>query len=145
MPRFILVYTGQISAGMHAVPTNEVHPRAYGGRFSHNCTPCSFHGLIPVHTGQILIFAGSSPGFRVHPRAYGADHGNGRFSICPSRFIPVHTGQILNFPKISESTKSLIQSQIPAVGSVCITFSECVFADNAFWSKSGRSSSLSPP
>jgi len=39
----------------------------------------------------------------------------------------VYTGQILNFPKISETTKSPILSQIPAVGSVCLTFSEYVF------------------
>ena len=96
--------TGRHSGIKKAASAQGVHPRAYGGRFSHNRTPCSFHG-----------------------------------------FIPVHTGQILNFSKISETTKSLIPSQIPAVGSVCITFSECVFADNTFWSKNGQNDNLSLP
>ena len=183
------MYTGQISAGMHAVPTNEAHPRAYGADSpttvhpvpSMGSSPCirggftgilftkSTVGLIPVHTGQMrpAVRTGNSP--PVHPRAYGADEEKdcyeiigegsspcirGRFALInphmsPARFIPVHTGQILNFPKISETTKSLIPSQIPAVGSVCITFFECVFADNTFWSserkKPPKTQSAHPP
>ena len=119
---------------------------------------------IPVHTGQICVVLSPSEHAKVHPRAYGADspttvhpvpsmgsspctrgrcdQRSGQATVL--RFIPVHTGQILNFPKISETTKSLIPSQIPAVGSVCITFSECVFADNTFWSKKTDKNKICP-
>lgn len=156
--RFIPVRTGQIVFPESAFKRRKVHPRANGGRFSHNCTPCSFHGFIPVHTGQMrpAVRTGNSP--PVHPRVYGADYNlmyqkienlgsspciRGRlyyqqYKLSDAGLIPVYTGQILNFPKISETTKSPILSQIPAVGSVCLTFSKYIFADNAFWSKTDK-------
>ena len=101
--------------------------------------------LIPVYTGRIVAFTqlrvrfiGSSPCIR-----------GGSISKLPvmrvEGLIPVYTGRILNFSKISEATKSPIRSQIPVICSVCIIFSKYVFADNAFWSKSGRNNGLSLP
>ena len=118
-----------------------------------------------MYTGQIMKEEQANEVLWVHPRVYRADPQTGQLTYFISgsspcirgrhlqklqlkisrRFIPVYTGQTLNFPKISATIKSPIPSQIPMVGSVCITFSECVFADNTFWSKSGRNSELSLP
>ncbi len=130
--------TGQIVFPESAFKRRKVHPRAYGGRFSHNCTPCSFHGFIPVRTGaDSLTTVHPVPSMGSSPCTRGrCDQRSGQAIVL--RFIPVYTGQILNFPKISETTKSPILSQIPAVGSVCLTFSKYIFADNAFWSKTDK-------
>lgn len=119
---------------------------------------------IPVHTGQMrpAVRTGNSP--PVHPRAYGADppttvhpvpsmgsspcvRGGSLRSfrmLSDRRLIPVRTRQILNFPKILEATKSPIPSQIPMAGSICIIFSECIFADNTFWSKKTDKNKICP-
>lgn len=91
------------------------------GRFSNNCTLCSFHGFIPVHTGRIVPVHDFSTRQRVHPRVYGADENvtprkfqqpdsspciRGRFAgilftKSTVRLIPAHAGRM-------ESTVSLI-------------------------------------
>ena len=141
--RYIPVHTGQICVVLSLSERAKVHPRVYGadspttvhpvpsmgsspcirGRYIYYFYMCVNSGFIPVHTGQINVVP---------------------ILACQDRFIPVHTGQILNFPKISEAIKSLIPSQIPAVGSVCITFSEYVFADNTFWSKKTDKNKICP-
>ena len=122
--RYIPVRTGQILPRLYTLFLPWVHPRAYGADEEKDCYE--------------IIGEGSSPYIR------------GRFALInphmsPARFIPVYTGRILNFSKISEATKSPIRSQIPVICSVCIIFSKYVFADNAFWSKSGRNNGLSLP
>ena len=162
--RYIPVHTGQICVVLSLSERAKVHPRAYGETLRGKESCFSSRGSSPCIRGQILPLLSSLSLPWVHPRAYGADFDfcwvkprvqgsspciRGRSDmvnrfLVHQRFIPVHTGQILNFSKISETTKSLIPSQIPAVGSVCITFSECVFADNTFWSKKTDKNKICP-
>lgn len=102
-------------------------------------------GSSPCIRGGFITHYHSTKIPRAHPRVYGADRRIHTTSSSVHRLIPVYTGRILNFSKISEATKSPIRSQIPVICSVCIIFSKYVFADNAFWSKSGRNNGLSLP
>ena len=122
--RYIPVRTGRIYRSLNLVLFCAAHPHAYGAdQLEH------FHGF--------LVW-GSSPCIRGRST-------DRQIRLSSTRLIPVYTGRILNFSKISEATKSPIRSQIPVICSVCIIFSKYVFADNAFWSKSGRNNGLSLP
>ena len=116
--------TGRMRELSLKVTKNSVHPRACGADGAYCQSNIDVLDSSPCIRGRPLWLCGAKKTIR---------------------FIPVYTGQTLNFPKISATIKSPIPSQIPMVGSVCITFSECVFADNTFWSKSGRNSELSLP
>ena len=70
--------------------------------------------LIPAYTGQIPEAALIHSYVPVHPHIHGAD------TKFPKK-IPVTEGQLL-------------PPQNPMTESVCIIFSECIFADNTFWS-----------
>ena len=70
--------------------------------------------LIPAYTGQIPEAALIHSYVQVHPHIHGAD------TKFPKK-IPVTEGQLL-------------PPQNPMTESVCIIFSECIFADNTFWS-----------
>lgn len=122
--RYIPVRTGQILPRLYTLFLPWVHPRAYGADYNLMCQKIENLGSSPCIRG----------GFITHYH-----------STKIPRLIPVYTGRILNFSKISEATKSPIRSQIPVICSVCIIFSKYVFADNAFWSKSGRNNGLSLP
>ena len=135
---FIPVHTGQIYRSLNLVLSCAAHPRVYGGKSSWGIIGLAIceihprtHGADPSCRIVLLNVDGSSP--RIRGRSF-----SWRARLKGVRFIPVYTGQILNFPKISETTKSPILSQIPAVGSVCLTFSKYIFADNAFWSKTDK-------
>ena len=108
-----------------------------------------FHRCIPVHTGQIFHPKIQALCSEIHPRTHGADirgtalsqemadsspYARGRLTYClifvyHFRFIPVRTGQILKSPR-----KSLLPPHSSMTESVCVIFSECIFADNTFWS-----------
>ena len=71
-----------------------------------------FRRFIPVYTGQIPEAALIHSYVPVHPHIHGAD------TKFPKK-IPVTEGQLL-------------PPQNPMTESVCIIFSECIFADNTF-------------
>lgn len=163
--RYIPVRTGQILPRLYTLFLPWVHPRAYGADEEKDCYEIIGEGsspyirgrfalinphmsparFIPVYTGRIITLCAKKSKIWAHPRVYGADRRIHTTSSSVHRLIPVYTGRILNFSKISEATKSPIRSQIPVICSVCIIFSKYVFADNAFWSKSGRNNGLSLP
>ena len=73
-----------------------------------------FRRFIPVYTGQIPKAVLIHSYVQVYPHIHGAD------TKFPKK-IPVTEGQLL-------------PPQNPMTESVCIIFSECIFADNTFWS-----------
>lgn len=70
--------------------------------------------LIPAYTGQIAEAVRTDNSPPIHPRVYGADT------------------KLLK--KISEIAEHPLLPQNPMIESVCVIFSECMFADDTFWS-----------